>query len=79
MQVIPFNKKRKSVIIQNLSGSQVFLSNDRANVAANGVGLSAGQSLSLTERDGDNVIEEINGICSAGSADLRVIEMFNEG
>lgn len=67
---------RRSVTIFNNGAVTVFLSNDPADVLTRGWPLPASASVGLVDVDGDEPWLQLWGQCSAGSADLRVVEGF---
>jgi len=76
-QLASYNARRKSLsVFNNSTTTTIFLSNDRANVVANGFPLVAQAAVSLVDIEGDEPELELVGQVSAGSADVRVQEGF---
>lgn len=75
-EIARYNEKRTSLVILNNGLNVVFISQDEANILANGYPLDPGGAVSFTEIDGDEPALRIYGQTSAGTSDVRVTEGY---
>lgn len=78
LQCMADNRKRKSWIITNASGSTVFISENQSNVTADGTPLAVGESMDAYLIFGDDPTLALYAQTVVGTADLRIIEGFGE-
>lgn len=76
--ITAYNKRRLSLVIHNNGTARVFVSQDPANIAANGFPLDPGWSIGLQTVEGDEPALPIYGVSSSGSQDVRVVEQYGK-
>lgn len=74
--VVAYNKRRKSLVIENNGTARVFVSQDPANIAADGFPLDPGWSIGLQTVEGDEPELAMYAVASSGTQDVRVVEQF---
>jgi len=76
--IVPYNEKRSTIIIRNVSGSTCYIHDSQVDVISKGFPLDVGDVLSLIKKDGDQPEYALYGQTSTGTADLRIIEQYGE-
>lgn len=76
LEIVPFNKSRTGIVIQNFSGSTVYISDNATDGATKGFPVAVGQALSGALYKEDEPADALYAVVSAGTADLRIAESF---
>jgi hypothetical protein len=76
--IVPYNARRKSLVIASDSGDKIYISPNPKNITAEGIPLIPGGVFSLKKTEGDEPEYAWYGQAPTGSADIRVYEGFGE-
>ena len=76
VQIVAVNIKRTGVVFRNRGGAEVFISRDKTNIAVQGFPIPSGGFASFLELEGDDTVNAIYALTTAGTADIRINESF---
>jgi len=77
-QILSFNSQRVAALVFNVGDYDVYVSEDRAEVAEKGFPLKAGMCLAIRKKDGDRAEKALYGVCPLGTTELRIWESYGE-
>lgn len=76
LQILSWNSRRKVVTILNNGTDFITIHDSRANVAANGFPVIAGEVVTFTVEDGDDPRLQLYAVANSGTQDIRIYEGF---
>lgn len=76
IQLTPYNPRRKSLVIFNNGSLTVFISQDPANIAAQGFPLTPGGSAAFVDIEGDEPELAIYAVSTGVGQDMRIVEGY---
>ena len=75
-ELTAYNKSRTSISIMNLGVNRVFISQNPANIAAEGWPLDPGWAIGLSVIDGDEPDLALHAVAGVGSNNVRIVEQY---
>jgi len=75
-QLVPYNPRRTAIVVYNFGSARIFVSDNPANVLAEGFPLEPGASFSLVKADGDDPTPALYAQAETGTQDIRISESF---
>jgi archaellum component FlaG (FlaF/FlaG flagellin family) len=74
--VVPYNSKRVVLVLFNVGGNTIYLSENQVRVLEEGIPLSPGANVSFLKVDGDDPRIAWYACTATGTSELRVYEGF---